>query len=140
VPRFPGQDRLFLVGSGPNGDDLGWTRRFFDRVGRGLNDLWGWALHHYSWNASSGRTDDWFQGKGDALNFDSEQYYEILREAGRVEPLITGHWSAMGEFDRQRRVKLVVDEWGAWYKPGTEPFPDALLGQQTQCAMPCCRP
>lgn len=130
VPRFPGQERLFMVGSGPNGDDLGWTRRFFDRVGRGLGDLWGWALHHYSWNASSGRTNDWFQGKGDALNFDSEQYYEILREANRVEQLITGHWSAMGEFDRQHRVKIVVDEWGAWYKPGTEPFPDALLGQQ----------
>jgi alpha-L-arabinofuranosidase len=24
----------------------------------------------------------------------------------------------------------VVDEWGAWYAPGTEPTPDSLLGQQ----------
>jgi len=24
----------------------------------------------------------------------------------------------------------VVDEWGAWYAPGTEPFAEALLGQQ----------
>jgi alpha-N-arabinofuranosidase len=28
-------------------------------------------------------------------------------------------------------VKLVVDEWGAWYAPGTEPFPEALFGQQS---------
>jgi alpha-L-arabinofuranosidase len=28
-------------------------------------------------------------------------------------------------------VKLVVDEWGSWFKPGTEPFPEALLGQQS---------
>jgi alpha-N-arabinofuranosidase len=24
----------------------------------------------------------------------------------------------------------VVDEWGAWHAPGTEPFPEALFGQQ----------
>jgi alpha-N-arabinofuranosidase len=36
----------------------------------------------------------------------------------------------MGQFDRQRRVKLVVDEWGTWYKAGTEVHPDHLLGQQ----------
>jgi alpha-N-arabinofuranosidase len=24
----------------------------------------------------------------------------------------------------------VVDEWGAWYATGTEPFPEALIGQQ----------
>jgi alpha-N-arabinofuranosidase len=33
--------------------------------------------------------------------------------------------------DRRHRVKLVVDEWGAWYAPGTEPFAEALLGQQS---------
>jgi alpha-N-arabinofuranosidase len=37
----------------------------------------------------------------------------------------------MGEFDRQRRVKLVVDEWGAWYKPGSEVNNTHLLGQQS---------
>jgi alpha-N-arabinofuranosidase len=36
----------------------------------------------------------------------------------------------MGETDRQHRSKLVVDEWGAWYAPGTEPFAEALIGQQ----------
>jgi alpha-N-arabinofuranosidase len=92
--------------------------------------MWGWALHHYAWNASGGRTSNWFEGKRGAVKFDAEQYYEILREGDRMESLIQSHWDAMGEFDRQHRVKLVVDEWGAWYAPGTEPFPEALLGQQ----------
>jgi alpha-N-arabinofuranosidase len=48
-----------------------------------------------------------------------------------MESLITSHWGVMGEVDRRHRVKLVVDEWGAWYAPGTEPFPEALLGQQS---------
>jgi alpha-N-arabinofuranosidase len=120
-----------FVASGPNAGELNWTRGFFGKVGPALNNTWGFALHHYSWNASAGRTTDWYQGKGDAVRFDAEQYYEILREANLMESLITSHWAVMGEYDRRHRVKLVVDEWGAWYAPGTEPFPEALLGQQS---------
>jgi alpha-N-arabinofuranosidase len=36
----------------------------------------------------------------------------------------------MGEADPRHRTKLVVDEWGAWYASGTEPFAEALIGQQ----------
>jgi alpha-N-arabinofuranosidase len=121
---------LSLIGSGPNVDDLSWTRGFFSKAGGSLGRMWGWALHHYSWNASGGRTNDWMAGKRDALQFDPEQYYEILREANRMESLIEAHWGVMGEVDRRHRVKLVVDEWGAWYAPGTEPFAEALIGQQ----------
>jgi len=35
----------------------------------------------------------------------------------------------MGEFDRQHRVKLVVDEWGPWYRPGSEATPANILEQ-----------
>jgi alpha-N-arabinofuranosidase len=123
--------KLALIGSGPNGDNRAWTRRFFERAGgAGLGKLWGWAAHHYSWNASGGRTRDWYEGKGDAVKFGEEQYYEILREANGTEQIIVSQWGVMAESDPQHRVKLVVDEWGSWYAPGTEPFPEALLGQQ----------
>jgi len=124
---------LALVGSGPNGNDLDWTRGFFSKVARkgALGRMWGWSMHHYAWNASGGRTSDWMAGKGSALRFDAAQYYEILREANQMETFITSQWAAMGETDRLHRVKLVVDEWGAWYAPGTEPFAEALLGQQS---------
>jgi alpha-N-arabinofuranosidase len=36
----------------------------------------------------------------------------------------------MGEIDREHSVKLVVDEWGPWYKPGTAPDKSYILGQQ----------
>ena len=130
VPRY-GQS-LAYIGSGPNGGDLGWSRRFFARLAErgGFGRMWGWALHHYSWNVSGGRTNDWRQGKGDALKYPVEEWYELLSEADKMETLITDHWAVMGEFDRQHRVKLVVDEYGAWYKPGTEAHPSHLLGQQ----------
>jgi len=130
VPKF-GVDLAF-VGAGPNGGDLDWTRRFFIKLAerRAVGNMWGWALHHYSWNVSGGRTSDWRQGKGDALNYPDEEWYELLHEADRLESLITDHWNVMGEIDRTHRVRLVVDEWGAWYKPGTEANNTHLLGQQ----------
>jgi alpha-L-arabinofuranosidase len=133
LPRY-GVD-LALIGSGPNAGDLSWTRRFFTAMaerGEGrLSGMWGWALHHYSWNVSRGATTDWNAGKGDAVAFTPDEWYELLNEADRMESLITSHWGVMGEVDRRRRVKLVVDEWGAWYRPGTEVDPSHLFGQQS---------
>ena len=131
VPGY-GMDMAF-IGAGPNGGDMDWTRRFFAKMNerRALGRMWGWALHHYSWNVSGGRTNDWRQGKGDALKYPVDEWYELLREADRIESLITDHWLVMAETDRQHRVKLVVDEWGAWYRPGTEVRNTHLLGQQS---------
>jgi len=124
---------LAFVGAGPNGGDLDWTRRFFTKLNerRALGSMWGWAMHHYSWNVSGGRTNDWQKGKGDAVNYNEEEWYELLREADRMESMITDHWNVMGEIDRTHRVKLVVDEWGAWFRPGSEVDPTHLLGQQS---------
>ena len=124
---------LSLIASGPNSDDWDWTRGFFEEIVRKrpsqLGGIYGWALHHYAWNLSRGRTNDWEKGKGDAIQFDPVDWYEILREGERVEDLILGHWQVMGEFDREHRVKLVVDEWGPWYRPGSEATPGDILEQ-----------
>lgn len=131
VPRY-GQP-LFLIASGPNGDEWSWTRGFFEVMTRkspgSLRDVYGWALHHYSWNLSRGKTTDWNEGKGDALQFDPVDWYELLHEGERMERLIEGHWQVMGEFDRDHRVKLVVDEWGPWYRAGSELTPGDIIEQ-----------
>ncbi|HEY0376396.1 MAG TPA: alpha-L-arabinofuranosidase C-terminal domain-containing protein [Pyrinomonadaceae bacterium] len=133
VPRY-GVDLKFIA-SGANVDDFNWTRGFFEKTAEKgpflFGGIYGFGLHHYAWNVSQGRTSDWFAGKGDAVKFDTGEYYELLREADRMESLINQHWTIMGEYDRQHRVKLVVDEWGAWYKKGTEVHPTHLLGQQS---------
>lgn len=124
---------LAFIGAGPNGGDLEWSRRFFARLAErnAIGRMWGWAMHHYSWNVSGGRTNDWNEGKGHGLNFSDEEWYELMREGDQMERLIERHWTTMGEIDRQHRVKLVVDEWGAWYKPGSEVNNTHLLGQQS---------
>lgn len=126
-------DNLNLIASGPNTDDWSWTREFLTEVlrkGPGeLSRIYGMALHHYAWNLSRGKTQDWVAGKGEAVKFDAVDWYELLREGERMEGLVTGHWQVLSEFDHQHRVKLVVDEWGPWYRPGSEVTPGDLLEQ-----------
>jgi alpha-N-arabinofuranosidase len=133
VPRFGKENELSFIGSGPNVDDWSWTRGFFEEIAKKgrwqLRGIYGWALHHYAWNLSRGRTRDWVQGKGEALEFDNVDWYELLREGDRMEGLINGHWQVMGEEDPEHSVKLVVDEWGPWYRPGSEATPGDQLEQ-----------
>ena len=129
----PGYGReLRFVASGPNDDSYSWTSGFFEAMAKKdphFSTPWGWALHMYAWNLSRGRTTDWDKGKGDALNFDATDWYELLREGQKIETLIERHWQLMGQTDKNHRVKLVVDEWGPWYRPGSEATPGDILEQ-----------
>ena len=131
VPTY-GQELSFIA-SGPNSGELDWTREFFEEIVRKgkerILEIYGLSLHHYAWNLSRGKTQDWNQGKGDALRFDDVDWYEVLREGDRMESLISSHWQAMGEMDTAHHVKLVVDEWGPWYRPGSGLTPDDQLEQ-----------
>jgi len=120
VPAY-GVDLAF-IGSGPSGGDLEWTRRCFRELAdrRSFDRMWGWALHHYS-----------SAPNGEAVAFDEPAWYDLLSSANRMESLITSQWQVMGESDREHRVKLVVDEWGAWHKMTTNVEPTHLFGQQS---------
>ena len=114
---------LAFIGSGPNGGDVDWTKRFFAGLlerDRGLlRSLYGWALHYYCGTA----------GKGDAIDFTESDWYELLAKALRMETLIQEHWAAMAERDPRHQVKLIVDEWGAWHHAGTQVDSSHLFGQ-----------
>lgn len=127
--------KLRFVASGPNSDEQAWTRGFFNKLCHGqpshdMHGVWGLSVHHYASNLSRGKTDDWVAQKGDALKFEAVDWYELCKESDRMEKIILDHWTALGEFDLERKVKLVVDEYGPWYRPGTENAPEQLLGQQ----------
>jgi alpha-N-arabinofuranosidase len=121
IPSF-GVD-LQLVGSGPNDNDLDWTHRFFENI-FGSNHPYdnrhfkGWSVHHY---AAHGQQ---------ALRFEDANWYQVLKECDDVEQIIEDQWSVMGQYDKDHRVRLVVDEYGPWYVEGTELDPSHIFGQQ----------
>ncbi len=115
---------LQLIGSGPNGNDIDWTHRFFEQIYTGQHayhnpHFTGWSVHHY---ASTRRAD--------ALKFEAGDWYDILSQCNQIEQIIHDQWSIMGQYDKQHSVKLVVDEYGPWYREGTELDPTHIFGQQ----------
>ena len=117
---------LAFIGSGPSGGDMEWTRRAFAVLAErnALDRLWGWALHHYADASGAG---------AEALAFDDRGWYDLLGNADRMDSLIGTHWQVMRESDRDHKVKLVVDEWGAWHT--THPLADPSHLFEAQATM-----
>jgi alpha-L-arabinofuranosidase len=120
VPRYGKQ--LSYIAAGPSSDDVAWTTKFFTKLverDKGLlNRVYGWGLHHYS---STGPL-----GGESSIDFTPEQWYALLASADQMESLITTHWAAMGAIDTAHRVKLAVDEWGAWHARAAD-MPESYL-------------
>ncbi|NLC58673.1 MAG: alpha-N-arabinofuranosidase [Armatimonadetes bacterium] len=98
---------LTLIACGPSGNDPHWTRRFFTKLG-GFPNLQCFAAHYYCGTA------------GTATNYTVDQWYQLLEQAARMEPLIVQQRAILDGFDPQRRIGLIVDEWGTWHPPAEE--------------------
>ncbi len=122
-----GKTPVRFVAVGPNGDDVDWTTRLFRALYQNpeRRKLWGLSIHYYT----SGSAEK-FAG-GDALQFSNDEYYDLLTRGSLMEKVVTDHWRAMGNTPGQPNVKLVVDEWGAWYGDGTKLGPNYNLSQQS---------
>jgi alpha-N-arabinofuranosidase len=128
-----GETDLRFVAVGPNGDDVDWTSRLFKALygNPERRHLWGLSIHYYT----SGSPTKF--AAGDALAFNDAEFYDLLTRGSLMDKVITDHWTAMGsavssELSKgQPTVKLVVDEWGAWYGKGTELAPEYNLSQQS---------
>ncbi len=126
TPRY-GDKPLRFVAVGPNGDDVDWTSRLFKALYANpeRRSLWGLSIHYYT----SGSAEKF--AAGDALNFTNDEFYDLLTRGSLMDKVVNDHWLAMGNTPGQPHVKLVVDEWGAWYGNGTEITPDYHLFQQS---------
>ena len=112
---------LKLIASGPNQDDVDWTTRFFENIftpARRVKPPFGWSMHYYTDLPA-------------ALKFTADDVYPGYQLADRMEKIMLDHWTAMGVYDRAHQVKLVVDEYGPWYRfSDTRLDPSHVLGQQ----------
>lgn len=112
--RNYGDDRLYRIACGPSDGDYNWTEVLMRQAGRYMDGL---SLHYYTVCG-----DSWAH-KGSATQFTSRDYYHTLAKAWKMEELVSGHSRIMDRYDPEKRVGLVVDEWGTWYdvEPGTNP-------------------
>jgi alpha-N-arabinofuranosidase len=127
ISQVPVYRRTFFVAAGPRGHsadgDAGWTEGFFGGLQnvRGLGvRVDGFALHYYT---------DFRQTDEDGAKFDVKGWYAVLHKGVHIENVLNTHWGIMGKYDPQHRTKFVIDEWGNWYRGGTELGPEYILSQ-----------
>ncbi len=90
-------------------------------AGRYLDGL---SLHHYTF------TGDW-SNKGAATDFSVDEWYETMERALYMDELVTKHSTIMDKYDPAKRVGLIVDEWGTWFKVESGTNPGFLYQQNT---------
>ncbi|WP_257666349.1 alpha-N-arabinofuranosidase [Parapedobacter tibetensis] len=112
---------VFRIASGANSSDYNWTETLMKKIPHQL--LEGVALHHYA-------VIDW-QEKGPSTTFSDEEYFKTMKSAWHMEELVTKHSAIMDKYDTEKKVALVVDEWGGWYDVEPETNPGFLFQQNT---------
>ena len=99
--RTFGDTKPFMIACGPNGNDTDWTRRFMDSLqADAYSD--GFAMHFYS------------GGNGTATKFSAEAAQEQLSSFARLEQAVRQQRALLDGYDPDRKIGLMVDEWGVW--------------------------
>ncbi|MFO7324753.1 MAG: alpha-L-arabinofuranosidase C-terminal domain-containing protein [Pseudomonadota bacterium] len=121
-----GEGRMLRIAVGPGGGEPRFTEWTETVMKAWTNRKWSWdiegiSLHNYT-------VINW-DDKHVATGFDEQGYAEILKATLKMDGLIRQHTAIMDKYDPDKKLALVVDEWGAWYAPapGTNP---GFLSQQ----------
>jgi alpha-L-arabinofuranosidase len=111
------------VAVGPDGPDTGYTEAVMKAW---KNKTWAWdieglSLHSYTvvkWPPA-------FKATG----FGESEYATMLKATLNMENLVSTHSAVMDRYDPEKKIPLVVDEWGAWLA-ATPGSPEGFLEQQ----------
>ena len=121
VRNYDSQKPIQKICGGANVDDYDWTRKVLETTHdhtvpefHGFMD--GLSLHYYV------HPEGW-EIKGSATDFDEEVWYKTLKKALYMETLVERHGKIMDQYDPDKKIGMIVDEWGCWFtvEPGTNP-------------------
>lgn len=121
VRNYDQEHPIKKICGGANVDDYEWTETVLDTTftrsepkAHGMMD--GLSLHYYVHPGG-------FENKGSATDFTTDVWYETLSRALYMQELVEKHGKIMDQYDPDKKVGMIVDEWGTWYKvePGTNP-------------------
>jgi alpha-N-arabinofuranosidase len=108
-----GNNKVFKIACGANSGDYNWTDVLMREAGRFMDGL---SLHYYTVPGT-------WSDKGSATEFNEEEWFNTMKKTLHMDELITKHSTIMDKYDPEKRVALIIDEWGTWYnvEPGTNP-------------------
>ncbi len=95
----------YLIACGPSRNDLSWSRRFLDRFTEAnprRRNIHGFAMHFYS------------RGSAAATRFSAAEMQEQLATFAEMERAILQQRALLDSYDPERKIGLLIDEWGVW--------------------------
>jgi alpha-L-arabinofuranosidase len=129
-PAQQDQDKMLRIAVGPGGEDSPrWTEWTETIMKAYQQHTWSWdidglSIHSYTvgkWPPSYGSN-----------SFGEAEYAQILKFTLHMDDLIAKHSAIMDKYDPQKKVAMVVDEWGSWYAPLPGSNPGFLVQQNSQ--------
>ena len=121
IPDIDTTEMIRRIACGPNSGDTEWTEGVLKTLFRHCEarlhgNADGLSLHYYTVPGS-------WEHKGNATEFDEAEWYKTLAKANEMERLIQAHGVIMDQFDPDKKIGMIVDEWGNWFdvEPGTNP-------------------
>jgi alpha-L-arabinofuranosidase len=125
-PVQVGNQQMLKIAVGPGDASTEWTETIMKAY---QNRHWSWdinglSVHSYTvvrWPPSYA-----------SVGFGVKEYSQMLKSTLAMEDLVTKQSAVMDKYDPQKRVALVVDEWGAWLAPMPGSNPGFLVQQNSQ--------
>jgi alpha-N-arabinofuranosidase len=125
-PDQQGTNRMLKIAVGPGFPETDWTEAVMK----------AWQHHDWSWNFD-GLSVHWYTTPDGwpltmpSVDFSVDDYANTLKTTLFMDEFLRKQEIVMDKYDPQKKVALVVDEWGGWYKalPGTNK--DFLLQQNS---------
>ncbi|AYB43683.1 alpha-N-arabinofuranosidase [Paenibacillus lautus] len=112
--RNYGENKIYKIACGPNVDDYRWMETVMREAHPYMDAI---SLHYYTIPG------EFWTGKGPATGFSEQEWFTTMKKALHMDELITRHSAIMDQYDPNKRIGLIVDEWGTWFdvEPGTNP-------------------
>ncbi|HSP63610.1 MAG TPA: alpha-L-arabinofuranosidase C-terminal domain-containing protein [Pyrinomonadaceae bacterium] len=127
-PAQQSKDQMLKIAVGPGGAEprfVEWTEAVMKAY---QQHTWGWDINGLSMHSYTvGRWEDKFK----STDFGEDEYAEFLKLTLDMDGLINKYSAIMDKYDSQKKVALVVDEWGSWYAPSPGSNPGFLVQQNS---------
>lgn len=106
-------NKIYKIACGSHDHNYYWTEVLMREAARFMDGL---SLHYYTVPGT-------WQNKGSAAEFSEDEWFVTMKKALVMDEIITKHSTIMDKYDPDKRIGLIVDEWGTWYdvEPGTNP-------------------
>ena len=127
-PAQQTKDQMLKIAVGPGGDEpryVEWT----DTI------MKAWQHHQWSWDMNGLSMHSYTVGSFPpvykSVGFGEADYSKILQLTLQMDGLVGKYSAIMDKYDPDKKVTLVVDEWGAWYAPLPGSNPGFLVQQNS---------